>query len=243
MAQANIKKSLEMLLKLQEIDSLLAELGVSKVYFPKLIEQLKTEIEELEKKSRVIAQNVVELKRQLRMKELSLKEAKERLKKSQERLSTVQSNKEYDAVQHEIKAFEEAIAQHEEEMIRLMEDLEIAEKDERAIAENLVEKRESNKKEIEYITENFSEIENKVKEIQESRKKYSAEVDRHILRRYEQISDGTNGLAVVKVVRRACGGCFHALPPKQIQEIRRLTSVSICETCGRILVWENDVSE
>jgi hypothetical protein len=43
-------------------------------------------------------------------------------------------------------------------------------------------------------------------------------------------------LAVVQVVRNACGGCFGRIPPQTQSEIRSKKKIITCEHCGRILV-------
>jgi predicted nucleic acid-binding Zn-ribbon protein len=56
---------------------------------------------------------------------------------------------------------------------------------------------------------------------------------------YERIRKNyRNGLAVVPIVRDACGGCFNAIPPQRQSEIRQRKKIIVCENCGRILVDE-----
>jgi hypothetical protein len=45
-----------------------------------------------------------------------------------------------------------------------------------------------------------------------------------------------NGLAVVRIERNACGGCFNQIPPQRQLEIRQRKKIIVCEHCGRILV-------
>jgi predicted nucleic acid-binding Zn-ribbon protein len=47
-----------------------------------------------------------------------------------------------------------------------------------------------------------------------------------------------NGLAVVKIERNACGGCFSKIPPQRQLEIRMHKKILVCEYCGRIIVDE-----
>jgi predicted nucleic acid-binding Zn-ribbon protein len=58
--------------------------------------------------------------------------------------------------------------------------------------------------------------------------------------RYERIREVKQGTAVVPVVKGACGGCFTALPPQRVNDIRLGTKVLACEGCGRLLVWSGD---
>jgi hypothetical protein len=45
-----------------------------------------------------------------------------------------------------------------------------------------------------------------------------------------------NGLAVVKVTRDACGGCYNKIPPQLQVEIAQRKKIIACENCGRIMV-------
>ena len=64
-------------------------------------------------------------------------------------------------------------------------------------------------------------------------------VDPRLLASYERIRKNyRNGLAVVPIVRDACGGCFNAIPPQRQSEIRQRKKIIVCENCGRVLVDE-----
>lgn len=58
-----------------------------------------------------------------------------------------------------------------------------------------------------------------------------------ITSRFNQLLKAKNGVAVATVHRGACGGCFNALPPQLVNEVRKAEGVQICESCGRMLIW------
>ena len=68
-------------------------------------------------------------------------------------------------------------------------------------------------------------------------------VEPRLLHSYDRIrSNYRNGLAVVPVLRDACGGCFNAIPPQRQSEIRQRKKIIVCENCGRILV-DNELND
>ena len=69
------------------------------------------------------------------------------------------------------------------------------------------------------------------------REKILSEVDKRYQSQYEKIRKAKGGLAVVSVKKNSCGGCFSAIPPQKIVEIREMHRLFTCEYCGRILVW------
>jgi len=65
-------------------------------------------------------------------------------------------------------------------------------------------------------------------------------IDERLLYSYDRIRKSyRNGLAVVPVLRDACGGCFNSIPPQRQSEIRQHKKIIVCENCGRILVDED----
>ena len=69
------------------------------------------------------------------------------------------------------------------------------------------------------------------------REKLAKKIDDRHMRQYQRIQKAKNGLAVVPVSKGSCGGCYSAIPPQRIVEIRNAERLYSCENCGRILVW------
>jgi hypothetical protein len=68
-------------------------------------------------------------------------------------------------------------------------------------------------------------------------KEAEKDIEERLLKAYKRIrSNMRNGLAVVKVERDACGGCFNKIPPQRQLDIRAHKKIMVCEHCGRILI-------
>ena len=62
-------------------------------------------------------------------------------------------------------------------------------------------------------------------------------VDERLLISFDRIrTNYRNGLAVVPIVRDACGGCYNSIPPQRQSEIKQRKKIIVCENCGRILI-------
>ena len=62
-------------------------------------------------------------------------------------------------------------------------------------------------------------------------------IEERVLSAYQRLRKSyKNGLAVVKVERDSCGGCFNKIPPQKQLEIRQRKKIIVCEHCVRILV-------
>ena len=80
--------------------------------------------------------------------------------------------------------------------------------------------------------------EEKELQLRHERDKIVVRLKKPVLGNYQRIMDAkTDHIAVVPVVRGACGGCFNAIPPQTVVEIRKMNKIIKCEGCGRILVW------
>jgi predicted nucleic acid-binding Zn-ribbon protein len=85
----------------------------------------------------------------------------------------------------------------------------------------------------------IAETDKEEKEYKSLAEKARIAADPRLLASFDRIRNNfRNGLAVVSVVRDACGGCFNSIPPQRQSEIRQHKKIIVCENCGRILVEE-----
>jgi predicted nucleic acid-binding Zn-ribbon protein len=132
----------------------------------------------------------------------------------------------------EVKLAEKHIRDAQEEIGDKARLLDNAKKNIAAKESNLKHK----KGELEKI---IGETEKEEQEFREQATTAKEKVDPRLLSSYERIRKNyRNGLAVVAIVRDACGGCFNAIPPQRQSEIRQRKKIIVCENCGRILVDE-----
>jgi len=233
-------ETLEMLTKLQEIDQRVDQLAHSRVDLPEKIEVLKGQVRELEEQIAEDQGRLEQLEKDKRQEELGLQEARDELKRYQDQLYRIKTNREYDAIQAEIDAQKEKISQHEESILNNMATSEEMTESLEARIKELEQIREENIPQWEQLEEDLLSIDDRIDAENDRRKNVAVRIDRNILKSYERIRNGKNGLAIVAIRKRACGGCFKTLPPQKIQEIRRTDRIITCENCGRILYWDED---
>jgi len=229
----------ELLLQLQGIDYQLGELERSKGYLPDMIESLKNEIKTAEEDY-----DATKVKREedlLKKKEyeVSIDKANEELEKLKNQMTTIKTNREYDALSRGIDHKKEEIKIAEDELIAVMAELEeLTEKLETADSrrEEIVK---ANDEQLGAIQKEIDSVGTKIKIKQNERKNILVRLEDQTVSTYERIKRG-KGSAVVAVRKRACSGCFKALPPQLVQEIRRGELLITCDSCGRILIWEDE---
>ncbi|MBU2063647.1 MAG: hypothetical protein KKF93_04550, partial [Candidatus Omnitrophica bacterium] len=67
----------------------------------------------------------------------------------------------------------------------------------------------------------------------------SSSIKPEILTLYERILENKGELAIVPVKNEACSGCFMAVRPQVLNELK-LGKLLTCETCSRILYVTGD---
>jgi len=238
-----LQELIEKLKELQSIDSELQFIQELKGNLPHQINMLHKELEEAENQYKAKKTDLNQTKTSLKLIQVEIEDFQKKKQKYQEQLYEVTNNKEYDAVTSEIDNVTNSIDENEEKVISLMD------QEERLTAEI-----DEDKKELESLTQNL-----KIKEAELEKKNAKTEKeeitlkdkknqliskinDRH-LAMYDRIRKAKGGLAVVPIQNGSCGGCSKRLPTQKILEIRSMKQLHLCEVCGRILIWDSNVSK
>jgi len=197
----------------------------------------------LEGKVKAYKQESLDLAKHRKEKELELDEGGQKKTKFQGQLFQVKSNREYDALQHEITALEGQISKYEDGVLEI---LERAEAVTRLIGEEeraLKSAQERVKKEHIMLDEKAEGLRRAIEAKSSERERLLAGMEAVLLSRYERIRDVKDGLAVTTVQNGACGGCFRRIPPQEMQILRRSDQIKICEGCGRILIYREEAGQ
>ncbi|RMF57754.1 MAG: hypothetical protein D6748_10475 [Calditrichaeota bacterium] len=232
-----MKNLMQNLIKLQEYDNRLQELSLQRGELPTIIESLTEEIKEKTERLNEITESISKMQSDRRMFEKEVEASKIQLKKYEDQLYQVQNNREYDAISSEIDTKKAEIENLENKIIQTLED-------EETLKQELSEGEEEVKKLEKQLSEHQKELEEIDQLTREEKTRLMAEreeiaktIDDRFLRQYERIRKAKGGLAVAQIVRGSCGGCFSAIPPQRIVEVRKGDRLFSCEYCGRILVW------
>lgn len=241
--EKSLKNTLERLIDLQRIDSELIEIKNLRGDLPVQVDRLNKDIEELENTLIELGSKSQAYKKEHGISEMEIKALEGKQKKYQMQLFEVKTNREYDAVTKEIESVKANISKKESRLLELMdleEEIQKAIKDTKEKLGVLQEKLKGRKGEL---NQRMEKTEKDELILEDKRQKIVRDLTPRILGTYERIRKAKHGLAVVPVMRNACGGCFKTLPPQRILEIRDMERLHVCEVCGRILVWDEKKSE
>ncbi|MBN1291942.1 MAG: hypothetical protein JXB48_08895 [Candidatus Latescibacteria bacterium] len=230
------------LLDAQTIDIEIDKLMKSKNEYPKEIEKMKQEINDLQNALDEKESRLIEIGKTRRNIEDEIKAERELLSQKEKRLLETKNNKEYTAVHNEIELARQRIDSLETEDLELMteQDILIPERDE--LAEILKVTTKKNTVSINEIRKKFDSIESDIAAREQKRTHELSDVtNTRVLSIYNRLRKGKSGLAVAQVDKEklTCRGCYKQLPPQKVLEVRRSQKVILCESCGRILVWDS----
>jgi uncharacterized protein len=233
----SVVEKLSSLILLQKIDSKLDEFQVLKGELPIEVADLEDDIAGLNARLNRVEEEVNGIQLFINEKKIAIKEGEDLLKKYEKQSIDVKNNREFEAIQKEIEMAQLDIKLFEKHIKDAMEDigekalqLEKLKKDIAKREENLKHKKD----ELQLI---ITETEKEEDFYKEKKVSARAKVDDRLIVGYDRIRTSfRNGLAVVPVLREACGGCYNAIPPQKQSEIKQRKKVMICENCGRILI-------
>ncbi len=234
---AAIQDQIRQLIELQKIDSEIYQLKKGLASGP--VSQKKCE-EVFEKKKTGLKASEDQLKAlqlKQREKEGELQGKEEKIKKLQAQLYQLKSNKEYSAMELEIKGLKADLSLLEEDILRLLDSLDQAKSKCLQEKELLAGEEKRFKQEVEAIQKEISDIHAALAGWEEKRKAFTLNLEPKLIAQYEKVLKSREGLALVPVRQNSCTGCHIELPPQAVNLVMMQEEIVVCESCSRILYW------
>lgn len=236
----SVEEKLAALLNLQKVESKLDAIAILKGELPIEVRDLEDEIQGLHSRETRMEEEINGINEFIEQKKQTIVQSSELIKKYEKQSDNVKNNREYEAINKElemqtleVKLAERHIKDANEEIADKARALDVVKK-------NIANKEANLKVKKSELDKIIAETEKEEKEFAALSAKARASVDPRLLTSFDRIRKNfRNGLAVVPVVRDACGGCFNAIPPQRQSEIRQHKKIIVCENCGRILVDAN----
>lgn len=236
-AENLVKAKLEALYNLQQIDSQIDKIRTIRGELPIEVRELEEDVEALSNKLDTLNNELEELETEISNRKIAMKESKDAIKKYSEQQKNVRNNREYDSLSKEIEFQGLEIELNEKKIkeakFKIESKAEVIE-EAKAKLEERKKDLEVKKSDLDKIIAETEEDENKLIKESDAAKK---DIEERLVVAYERLrNNAINGLAVVSVVKGACGGCYNEIPPQRILDIESRTKLIVCEHCGRILV-------
>ncbi len=237
-----MKNKLEKLIALQAVESQMAKLANIINKAPNKIAELDVRIEEVQKAYDDDKSGLDDLKKHYRSLEADLQTNQSQITRSKEKLSSVKTNKEYQAMLKQIDELAKTNNKIEEEMISVLEQIESNETQvsqqkvllDKKIAEVTTEKTA--------VIKDMKETEQQLGSIKEKQTGLAEQIDADLIATYNRVKSMVTGAAVVPVSSSVCKGCHLNIPPQMYNELQRGDNLKYCPHCARILYWDNELS-
>jgi len=239
-----LKDEIKKLVEVQAVDSRIYFLQNEKeTEIPHQIENVKNNFEESKKILEAVESRTKELQVKKKGKELDLATKEEGVKKAQGQLYQLKTNKEYQAKLTEIASFKADVSLLEEEVIKVLDEIEETEKRNKEAKAQLAEKEKIFKDEEAKLNAQLKNIENEIKELEAKREVLTQGVNPNILNKYERLIKTRSGLAIVPVDIESenCGACNMRVTSQTINEIKMYKDLVLCESGVRILYIADDI--
>lgn len=238
MAEINMEEQIKLLIELQGLDKEIFKIEKEIALAPHQIKELEDTFKRKEEEAKAADSELKNLQLAHKDKEAQLKAKEEAIKKLETQLYQVKTNKEYTAMDNEIKTARADCSLLEEEILILFDKMDEAGLRKKQRNENLKVGQGKTEEEKNKILNRIKELEEQLNLLKSQRKNLSEKADKTILAKYERILYGKDGLALVPVRNGACQGCFLDMPPQVINEINMKKELIFCESCARILYLE-----
>lgn len=235
-----MNEQLKGLIELQEVDLLLDRIRSEIDHIPKEIDRLKTESEQSQASLDELKKKITELQVDKKNEELELKTKEEELKKHQSELFSIKTNEAYTALLKEIEEGKRLKNDIEDTVLAVMEQEDALLAQEKIKKEELAKKKEEVTKQQKELEDKLQRLKQNLQEVQSDQKQKIANIKSEIVKRYQRIREKKDGVAVVPIADRFCGGCSIALPPQVINDVLKGEDLVACRNCLRILYLKEE---
>jgi predicted nucleic acid-binding Zn-ribbon protein len=237
----SVKEQIRFLIQLQELDSKIYGLEKEKTDIPRQVAELQSRFDEKKANLKNLEEKEKSMAVKRKEKEIDLASKEENIRKLNGQLASLKSNKEYQAMLSQIASLKTDNSVLEEDILKIMDEQDAIKKDVAKEKSYLADEEKKFQDEKEKVDERLKEIEYQINDLSAKRGRIIPCVDKRSYALYERILKGKNGLALVKVKDYACQGCFIAVTPQVVNEIKMQDKIITCESCARILYLEEDI--
>jgi len=161
-----------------------------------------------------------------------------RLTKFKDQLSAVKTNREYQAMQHEIATAQQELGAVEEKVLERMVEADTLTADIKKTEAALAAQQREVDAEKKALVAELASTESALKETTAARAAVMGELPKHLVALFEQVAKARKGVAISSATRDGlCSVCHVRLRPPVFQQVRHNDSIVQCEVCQRILYY------
>ena len=161
-----------------------------------------------------------------------------RLTKFKDQLAAVKTNREYQAMQHEIETAQRDLGVAEEKVLERMMEADALAGDIKQAETSFAADRKEIEAEKALLHDELASVETSLKTASEARAALMQNLEPRLVATFEQVARVRKGVAVTTATRDGlCSVCHVRLRPQVFQLVRQNDSIIQCDSCQRILYY------
>jgi predicted nucleic acid-binding Zn-ribbon protein len=229
---------LQRLIKLQQLESTIADARATIASHPQRLADADARLNESKIAVDTVKAKLKENQDARRALEKDVAVYQGRLTKFKDQLSLVKTNKEYQAMQHEIATAQSDLGAVEEKVLERMLEADAIAADAKKTEAALATRQKEIEAEKKALTEELVSVEASLKEATEARAALVKDIEPRLIATFEQVARARKGVAICSATRDGlCSLCHVRLRPPVFQQVRHNDSIIQCESCQRVLYW------
>lgn len=229
---------LERLIKLQHLDTRIAEARAAIAAHPQRLADADARLNDAMQALELAKQRLKENHDARRALEKDAALYQSRLSKFKEQLSAVKTNREYQAMQHEIETAQQELGAAEEKVLERMVDDDRLGAEVKQAEAALAARRKDVEADKKTLAEDLAATDAELKKATDARAALVKETDPRVLALFEQVAKVRKGVAISSATRDGlCSVCHVRMRPPVFQQVRHNDTIVQCESCQRILYW------
>lgn len=171
---------------------------------------------------------------ELKKTELEIEARREKISKLRQQQLGLKTNKEFQAMDSEIRGVEGEIGKIEDQQLLLMVEIDQEKASIRTLQEAVKTEETAVLADIQVLDKRAAELTAEKNNLQTQRDAAAVGIDPSWMARYERVFERKDR-ALVPVEDGVCGGCHMKLPPYVMHDAKKHLAMVTCEFCGRLV--------
>lgn len=231
-----MKKRLELLEQLQEIDLLVDVLKASKNSLQGDMDGIAKALDDAREGVASLTARAAQLEKEKTDLEASHGVELENIKRSETNMKEIKTNKEYQAVGREIAAARKQVTELEEQVLQKINQLEELNGEITAAAASLEELEQNSDQRRSEKQGEIDKVQQDIDADSQQREAITKELPANLLKRYDSLRIQRRGQALAIARDGFCQGCNMHLPPQLYNSLFKCDDITTCPHCQRVLI-------